>query len=414
MSSIDIPPITKNDYQGLQAAELTLAGFPAILEDPSLDWVVKQNIARYTEDLTWPYHIISQATKDTASVNAIVNGRFIHLSKIISSGFYGQLRTSFGAYGTTPFLVGKRYLVSLYVYADTDQWFWMRPMGTSGDFGHGPKFARGRMVSRHWALVAATTTSNVDNGNIPTTALGSGINGEPYWYFQGNTTGFNAYIGGFQIEAVPTTYRDGIAMIGDSTMQGSSGKLDLPRDFDILDNREVSTVLAAYLRAPIYNRAVGGERLDSMDARWATDMTPLAVNSQYCIIQGGINDIGQGRTLAQMQASTMSMANKALTDGMVARFIPVTPFAAAEASPALELIRQQYNAWLATTFPTAYIDILPAVQDPTAPNRLRTEVYGDGTHYTGLGKTNIAKMMASATSMWSGLIKPSVYGHVKT
>ena len=145
---------------------------------------------------------------------------------------------------------------------------------------------------------------------------------------QGHQT-FDAYIGGFQIEAISnSSYVDGIAIIGDSTFAISSGgaATDSGKDFSVLSNREVSHTLSVVLNCCVFNRAVAGETLAQMDARWATDITTIKPRCKYVIIQGGINDINTGRTLAQMQTSVQSMIAKALADGFTDYVLPnITP-----------------------------------------------------------------------------------------
>jgi hypothetical protein len=248
----------------------------------------------------------------------------------------------------------------------------------------------------------------MDKNADPTIAVGAGAGGAVGLVWHTFGPNLNVWIGGIQIEPVPNGYRDGIALIGDSTMAGASGKKDFPKDFTVVNNREVSTVLGSELRVPVYNRAVGGERLDQMDARWAADMTPLASRCHTAIIQGGINDLNAARSLEQMQASVMSMFNKAMADGFSeVRVLTVTPFANTENTPLKNSLRLQFNDWLISHFGAMACDITLLVTNETG-NGLNAGAYGDGTHYPGPAKTAIGAYVASSMD-WSWIKQPSRY-----
>jgi hypothetical protein len=259
----------------------------------------------------------------------------------------------------------------------------MRSPANTSDYGHGAKYSPPGKITRHQHLVGSTSTSAVDSGNVPTTALGSGTGAYPKLFSQASAPRTDVWIGGIQMEYVPDATVDGIALIGDSTMAGSSGKKDFARDFSIPSNIEVSTVLGANLNVCVFNRAVGGETLAAMDARWAADMTPLAQRCKYAFIQGGINDIVAGRTYDQIMASFASMVAKAEADGLIARLMTITPNASCEANSAKETLRQQVNAGLISTYGTACANVEPLAVSPFATNALHPSNYGDGTHYDG-------------------------------
>jgi len=215
----------------------------------------------------------------------------------------------------------------------------------------------------------------------------------------------DVYVGGFQIEDMGTTAVDGIAAIGDSTIQGASGSNDAGAA------RETMGYLAGLLNAVTYNRGIGGNTTANMDARWATDITPLKPMCKYVIIQGGINDIVQGRTLADIQASITSMAAKAATDGFIPVYLTCTPTQSIAANATYEQMRLDLNAWIKKTFPRV-IDIAPVVADPFDTKYLRRTPggsngwYGDGVHYTQKAKRAIAEKIAAWN--WE-LPTPSAY-----
>lgn len=398
MGILDAAPVSPLQFN----QQLSNNGVAAITETDA-DYLPFSNVARYTEDFSWAYYNKSgtAATPGTTK-KAVVDGRLITLSQVTTGGFNDSIEARYASASLTPFVAGKKYLLSMYVYSDVDVFFWSRTVANSSAQGHGVRFSKAGLLRRVWTIGQATSTTALDLGAAAETALGSGAGENARVIQQGNKVipaGSGLYIGGIQIESVASTTKLGVAWQGDSTMAGASGKLDLPRDFTDPNLREVSTMVSAYLNCNCYNRAVGGERLDQMDTRWAADITPLAANSKYVVIQGGINDIGQGRTLAQMQASLQSMAAKAATDGFEVRYLTVTPTSTIAGTPAMEALRQTYNAWLKSTYGALVIDIAPFVTDPETGNTLLPAYWGDGTHYPGIAKTTIGRYIAKNGGM---------------
>jgi len=400
----DLNPLSTRD------ASFQNYGAALVLQDTDLPAVGPVlNMARYTEDMSWAYHQAAGSTVKTgATKTAIINGRPVTLNEITVATFYEGVSTNLSGAGHTPFVVGKKYMASQYVWSAESQWFWMVPMSDGTDYGHSPFVSPKGVLSRIWRIGVATSTSAIDFGKVPTVALGSGAGVGMPVIFSGNTGACSVYIGGLCISAVPDAYKDGVAVIGDSTIAGGSGFKDFPRDFRIMGNREVTTVLAARLRVPFFNRAVGGERLDNMDARWATDITPLKVRCSRVLIQGGINDVGQGRTLAQIQAPIQSMTAKAVADGLIPLYMTITPTNTIGADPAKEAVRLAANAWIKATYGAAVHDSSAVVEDPDRPGYLRPEFWGDGVHYPGIAKTSIADDMVQ-TLDWSWILKPPAY-----
>ena len=371
--------------------------------DYNLEVTKNVNVARYTEDLSWNYHAINNAAwgnKTNELMTAIVDSKEVVLNRFVGKHFYCLLESKYvDAFpSVTPFKIGEMYLFSMYVYSDKDQWFLNRALSVFTSAAHDYKFCPAGKVTRVWGVGKATTNKLLDLGAVATVAYGSGSGASPCLVSQGHQT-FDAYIGGFQIEAISnSSYVDGIAIIGDSTFAISSGgaATDSGKDFSVLSNREVSHTLSAVLNCCVFNRAVAGETLAQMDARWATDITTIKPRCKYVIIQGGINDINTGRTLAQMQASVQSMIAKALADGFTDYVLPnITPNSYCDGDSAKEALRLQYNAWLLATYPTKCKDIASVVADATVSKKLRAEYYGDGIHYGGAAKFAVATYLAS-------------------
>lgn len=382
-------------------AELSSAKKMCQYETPVLAQLKNVNVARYTEDVSWFYHVINNTTygnKTNELMTAIVDSKEIVLNRFVGKSFNCLLESKYTNASLNIFVTGRLYLFSMYVYSDIDQWFLNRALSASTSAAHDYKFCPAGKVTRVWGIGKATSAVLLDLGAVATTAYGSGSGASPCLVSQGHQT-FDAYIGGFQIEAISdSSYVDGIAIIGDSTFAISSGgaATDMGKNFATLSNREVSHTLSGVLNCCVFNRAVAGETLAAMDSRWATDITTIKPRCKYVIIQGGINDINTGRTLAQMQASVQSMIAKSIADGFADYVLPnITPNSYCDGDSAKETLRGQYNSWLLATYPTKCKDIASVVADALVSKRLRTEYYGDGIHYGGAAKFAVATYLAS-------------------
>ena len=358
-----------------------------------------RNALSYTNDLTWVS--VLGATKDTTKS---INYRGITLQRAYGSGFYASIYSNLA--GTNVALTsGKKYLASCYVInlSDQEKFIWQRSLPTNGDYGHGAKLVD-RNVRRIWQLVQATSSTAVDLMANPTVALGSGTgNGSPSWLaLNRSDESFDVRIGGFQLEQVPDDAKAGVAVIGDSTVAGGSGKLDLA------SSTEWTRWAEAQLNVPFFNRGVGGETTAAMRARWSADMTPLAVNANYAIIQGGINDISQGRTLADIKTDIQWMHDQAITDGMQPIVCTCTPTSSIQADSTKESDRQALNTWIKQTF-ALILDLDKVVRDPSNPSLLRQKSgwVGDGVHFDAQAKRAIGIYVAK-WPFWN-FITPSPY-----
>lgn len=357
-----------------------------------------RNVARYSEDLSWANNVAGgSAVKTGARKTAVVGGRAISMQAVsVGTTFADSIETRYSNASLTPFATGALYLQSQYVACDTDASFYLRSVTSSSAQGHGVRFVRAGTMRRVWQLVRATSATAVDSGVAAEVALGSGAGTHPRLVQAGlPAVAKMLFIGGVQYDAVPPGTKNGIALIGDSTMAGASGKLDLPKDLRDPNNWEVSTHLGAALNCDVFNRGVGGDKLSDIDARFNADVATLFARSKYLIVQGGINDINNGDDLATCQARLLSIIAKAETAGWLlsdhaVKFLTVTPFASIAAVPAREAVRQQYNAWLRTTFGADVYDIDAVVRSPWDPAALHPAFIGDGGHYPGIAKEAIA------------------------
>lgn len=363
----------------------------------------RRNLWQYTEDLSQTEYATQNATKtptDTVKVNGIT------LSRFTGSNFYSSLSSNTSGLGLNLFSVGAYYLVSFYVLpmTDHDVSVIMRSLDTTGSFGHGKRILQPGKLTRISDVKVASSTSQL--AAITTPSSGYATN-DSTWMMLGNqSASLDCYVGGFQIEKLSdTTGKFNIAAIGDSTIQGAAA------NSDNIASLETVSYLESLLNTHVFNKGVGGQTTAQMDARWSTDMTPLASVTKWAIIQGGINDLAGARALADIQNNISSMHNKAVTDGMIPVHFTVTP-AEEIVTVGQESVRETLNTWIKDTFPFV-VDVASLVADPFNPTLLRRTPggasgwYGDGTHYTADAKRAIAEFSA-ALIPWN-LPQPSPY-----
>jgi len=295
----------------------------------------------------------------------------ITMSKFKGTGYVGS--TTMRQTVLTP---GSRYLVSYYVKSNnTNVPFIWDNLGSTIESGHGARFVD-NTVRRVSYLYQAVSNYQVASNLVPTTPIGSGSTSFIFFGVTKSNTYFSdLYIGGIQIEEVSSSYVDGVVWMGDSTIATDSGPNNSP------SSTAIPRWFEGVMNCSSYNVAIGGQRLDQMDARWATDVTPLKPNSKYVVIQGGINDISQGRTLVDMQTSVNSMVSKALADGFIPVLLTCTPDSSNTAGQ--EIIRNDFNTWLIATFKNVIdINVIVEGTDSKILNGMPLNSFElDGIHY---------------------------------
>lgn len=351
----------------------------------------RTNLFNNTENLASGFYTSTNSTKGSD----ILNYRGINLTQLTGTSFYASLSTRFTSNTLASFIAGERYFASYYIMnlSGVEKFVWMRSMANSGSFGHEPKLIDGK-VRRVWTMIEGVTSTTFKVLTNPTLEYSAQTaTQELFWLFSASnfsspdTQALNVRVGGFQIEQIDSnTYVNGVAMIGDSTMAGGAGSNDS------LASREVSTYASGLLNVPFFNRAVGGEKTDTMDARWATDITPLAKNCKYVIIQGGVNDFGNSRPLDDVKASITSMYNKAIADGMIPILMTCTP--STGITTPNEINRVAFNLWLKNKYPLV-MDIANLICDPANPAIINPIYANDGTHYGRDAKRAIANAIAN-------------------
>jgi lysophospholipase L1-like esterase len=141
------------------------------------------------------------------------------------------------------------------------------------------------------------------------------------------------------------------------------------------------------------NRGVNGERADEIRARFARD---VEVHPRAVIVLAGVNDVYQGRPLADAEADLLWMYRRAKELGIVPVAATVLPFTRATGGQNERLAA--LNAWIrsaARTEKIPFCDAALAVADPKDPSRLKGSP--DGLHpdvagYRALGEALAKKL----------------------
>ena len=312
------------------------------------------NIARWTETPIGHWSPTANATLNAATYlyGNITLTNLVMTQGVFTDGIY--INSAGMGMTITP---GQMYMVSYYIKSNqpVEQFIWAgNTVPNTTSEGWGAQFID-QTVRRAWFTCVGLASNTVDCGtSVPTTAMGGGpatlltlvVQGKPTPLAAPNNlpTLANVYIGGLQMEAI-TTEKQAIVAYGDSKTQYDCNT------FDAAGCSSWTRYAEGLMHVPFYNRGIGGIRCDTMDTNYATSVTPLAVRAKYMILMCGTNDIGQGRTLAQIQANITSMTTKATADGLIPVMGTVGPFLAAANNPAFDSIRLALNAWISQTYP---------------------------------------------------------------
>ncbi len=173
-----------------------------------------------------------------------------------------------------------------------------------------------------------------------------------------------------------------IAALGDSITAGSPlwdpdsatrGQISTP------DERSQFEYWAADGNADVEFRNCGvfGERTDEIAAR----LEDCAAGADALIVQGGINDIAQGRPVTEAARDLDAMVARGLELGLDTTLVEVLPWNNGPHDADLEIVA--LNKAIDRIGDRRGVEVLPfysALEDPAAPGRMATELTDDGDH----------------------------------
>lgn len=175
---------------------------------------------------------------------------------------------------------------------------------------------------------------------------------------------------------------------GDSFANGST---EWPQ---ILENIRGATNKSSVMHTEAYS---GSGFFNDIGTNYAASLD--AYNYTFTIIQGGVNDINGGQTVAQTQVSLGAMVTSAKAKGLKIVICNVAPWKNSVAwSAGEQTITDDYNSWLSTAYtddPEVEVaDIYAALEDPGAADEMLAAYdSGDGLHPNVAGATVIASVI---------------------
>jgi lysophospholipase L1-like esterase len=173
-----------------------------------------------------------------------------------------------------------------------------------------------------------------------------------------------------------------IATIGDSITAGAplwdpdaSLRAEIPEP----DERSQWQWWAAHATPQLEfrNHGVNGERTDQIAAR----LNQALHGAEVLIVQGGINDVVQRRSIEAAAANLKSMAERARQLGLRVALADVLPWNNGDEDAALEIIR--LNELVRAIADELEVPLFPfhdTLVDPERPHRMRDDWTDDGNH----------------------------------
>ncbi len=125
------------------------------------------------------------------------------------------------------------------------------------------------------------------------------------------------------------------------------------------------------------NCGVAGERTDEIAKR----LDACAAGARYLIVQGGINDIAQGRPVAAAAADLRNMVVRGKALGLRVALAEVLPWT--NGFPVQTPLIAQLNAAIDQIGRDEHVTVYAlyhALEDPAHPGRMRADLTSDGDH----------------------------------
>jgi lysophospholipase L1-like esterase len=130
-------------------------------------------------------------------------------------------------------------------------------------------------------------------------------------------------------------------------------------------------------RLEFHNHGVYGERTDQI----ATRLDQAAAGASVLTVQGGINDIAQGRPVEDAARHLAAMVDRGRAVGLAVALADVLPWPNGDARAAAAIDR--LNALIHELAADRQVQLLPfhdTLVDPANPQRMRDDLSDDGDH----------------------------------
>jgi lysophospholipase L1-like esterase len=180
-----------------------------------------------------------------------------------------------------------------------------------------------------------------------------------------------------------------VAALGDSITEGSPG-YDSRRGGDETSQWEY---WAARIepRLAFSNCGISGQRTDEIMAR----LDDCARDAGLLVVQGGINDIAQGRSVEDAADHLRAMVRRGKELGLRVVLVDVLPWN--NGWPGAEPQIRRLNALIAELAQDEDVPLLPfhdTLEDPDSPGRMRAEWTSDGDHPSVEGYRKLGEVVA--------------------
>lgn len=146
-------------------------------------------------------------------------------------------------------------------------------------------------------------------------------------------------------------------------------------------------VALAEPRLELRNCGVYGERTDEIARR----LDACAAGASVLVVQGGINDVAQGRAVEDAAASLRAMVRRGHELGLRVLLCDVLPWNAGY--PRFDGAIRRLNALVAAVAREEGVALVPfhdTLEDPSRPGRMREDWVADGDHPSVAGYRRLA------------------------
>jgi lysophospholipase L1-like esterase len=192
--------------------------------------------------------------------------------------------------------------------------------------------------------------------------------------------------------------------LGDSITAGNPGWDPDParRPFEDPGDDETSQYLywaaAAHPGMRFSNHGVGGERTDEIRARLESAVS----GADVIVVQGGINDVVQGRSIELAAQDLQAMVRRAKELAEVVLLPNVLPWN--NGWPGAEPQIRALNALIARLAEAEDVPLLPfheTLEDPERPGRMKAEWTPDGNHPSVEGHRRLGELAFRLPTGWA-------------
>jgi acyl-CoA thioesterase I len=184
-----------------------------------------------------------------------------------------------------------------------------------------------------------------------------------------------------------------VAGLGDSITAGNPGydpdPARQPYEGDDPESQYLYWAARADTRIEFRNHGVGGERTDQILARFAA----AAAGADVLVVQGGINDVVQGRPIEEAAADIRELVRLGKAHGLGVVVADVLPWNRGwpDAEPRIRSLNDLIRS-LAATEGVKALPFHDTLEDAARPGRMREEWTADGNHPSVSGHRRLGEL----------------------